>query len=138
MLVLSQHIETRHARAHFGRGSFGYFLMDRMLDVDDFLDAARRVASGGSALDPEVVTRLVAPRRADDLLAELTTREREVLRLMAEGCTNAGIAKRLWLTERTIETHVRSILSKLDLPTGSDNHRRVLAVVTYLCRAPAT
>jgi DNA-binding NarL/FixJ family response regulator len=138
VLVLSQHVETRHALALISAGgSFGYLLKDRVLDLDDFLDAARRVASGGSALDPEVVSRLVAPRRADDLLAELTTREREVLGLMAEGRTNAGIAKRLWLTERTIETHVRSILSKLDLPSGADNHRRVLAVVTYLRSAPA-
>jgi DNA-binding NarL/FixJ family response regulator len=138
VLVLSQHVETRHAVALVSTGGgFGYLLKDRVLDVDDFLDAARRVASGGSALDPEVVSRLVAPRRADDLLAELTPREREVLELMAQGRTNAGIAKRLWLTERTVETHVRSILSKLDLPTGADNHRRVLAVVTYLGSAPA-
>jgi DNA-binding NarL/FixJ family response regulator len=138
VLVLSQHVETRHAVALVSAGGgFGYLLKDRVLDVDDFLDSARRVASRGSALDPEVVSRLVAPRRADDLLAKLTAREREVLELMAEGRTNSGIAKRLWLTERTIETHVRSILSKLDLPTGADNHRRVLAVVTYLRSAPA-
>ncbi len=106
-----------------------------MLDVDDFLDAADRVCKGGSALDPEVVKQLLAPQQADDGLAELTPREREVLGLMAEGRTNAGIAKQLWLTERTVETHVSSILGKLGLTQAPDGHRRVLAVLAYL-RAP--
>jgi DNA-binding NarL/FixJ family response regulator len=132
VLVLSQHVETRHAVTLATRGGFGYLLKDRILDVDDFLEAARRVAAGGSALDPEVVATLVSPRTDDGALGELTPREREVLSLMAEGRTNAGIARRLWLTERTIETHVRSILGKLGLPASDDDHRRVLAVLAYL------
>jgi DNA-binding NarL/FixJ family response regulator len=137
VLVLSQHLDTRHAvELVAAGGGFGYLLKDRVLDVDDFLDAARRVAAGGSALDPEVVRRLVVPARERDPFAELTAREREVLDLMAEGRTNAGIARRLWLTERTVEAHVRSILAKLDLPRGADHHRRVLAVVTYLRGKP--
>ena len=100
--------------------------------MDDFLDAARRVSEGGSALDPEVVATLLSPQPSEDTLGELTAREREVLGLMAEGRTNAAIAKRLWLTERTVETHVRSILGKLGLPLSGDDHRRVLAVLAYL------
>jgi DNA-binding NarL/FixJ family response regulator len=132
VLVLSQHVETRYALELVGAGGFGYLLKHRVLDVDDFLDAARRVSEGGSALDPEVVATLLSPQPRGDTLAELTPREREVLALMAEGRTNAAIAKRLWLTERTVETHVRSILGKLGLPVSGDDHRRVLAVVTYL------
>ena len=132
VLVLSQHVETRYALELVGAGGFGYLLKHRVLDVDDFLDAARRVSEGGSALDPEVVATLLSPQPRDDTLAGLTPREREVLALMAEGRTNAAIAKRLWLTERTVETHVRSILGKLGLPVSGDDHRRVLAVLTYL------
>lgn len=133
VLVLSQHVETRHALELVAtEGGFGYLLKHRVLDVDDFLDAARRVCEGGSALDPEVVATLVSPQRHEAALDELTPREREVLALMAEGLTNAAIAKKLWLTERTVETHVRSILSKLGLPLSGDDHRRVLAVLTYL------
>jgi DNA-binding NarL/FixJ family response regulator len=133
VLMLSQHVETRHALELVrAGGGFGYLLKDRVLDVDDFLDTARRVASGGSALDPEVVATLLPAPRAADPLAELTPREREVLGLMAEGRTNAGIAARLWLTEKTIETHVRSILGKLGLPASTQDHRRVLAVLAYL------
>jgi DNA-binding NarL/FixJ family response regulator len=132
VLVLSQHVETRYALELVGAGGFGYLLKHRVLDVDDFLDAARRVSEGGSALDPEVVATLLSPQPRDDTLGELTPREREVLALMAEGRTNAAIAKRLWLTERTVETHVRSILVKLGLPVSGDDHRRVLAVLTYL------
>ena len=131
VLVLSQHVETRHAVELVSRGGFGYLLKDRVLDVDDFLDAIQRVAAGGNALDPQVVATLVSPASAGPL-AELTPREREVLDLMAEGRTNAGIARRLWLTEKTVETHVRSILAKLGLVNNADDHRRVLAVVTYL------
>ncbi len=138
VLVLSQHVETRGAVDLLaGGGGFGYLLKDRVLDVDDFLEAARRVAAGGSALDPEVVASLLAPSSRDDPLAVLSPREREVLSLMAEGRTNAAIAKRLWLTEKTVETHVRSILAKLRLPVSTEDHRRVLAVVTYLRAAPA-
>jgi DNA-binding NarL/FixJ family response regulator len=132
VLVLSQHVETRHALKLVGAGGFGYLLKHRVLDVDDFLDAAVRVSEGGSALDPEVVATLLSPQPREDTLGELTPREREVLALMAEGRTNAAIGKRLWLTERTVETHVRSILGKLGLPMSGDDHRRVLAVLTYL------
>ena len=132
VLVLSQHIETRHIVELVAGGGFGYLLKDRVLDVDDFLDAARRVAAGGSALDPQVVATLVAAPTRRSALDELTPREREVLSLMAEGRTNAGIAKRLWLTEKTVETHIRTILMKLGLPASPDDHRRVLAVLTYL------
>jgi len=132
VLVLSQHVETRHAVELASSGGFGYLLKDRVLDVDDFLDAAQRVADGGSALDPEVVATLLSPAGRKDPLAELTSREREVLGLMAEGRTNAGIARRLFLTEKTVETHVRSILGKLGLLTSDDDHRRVLAVLAHL------
>jgi DNA-binding NarL/FixJ family response regulator len=138
ILLLSQHIESRHSVDLVSRGGFGYLLKDRVLDVDDFLDALARVAAGGSALDPEVVGRLVDSNRHDSALAQLTTREREVLELMAEGRTNAGIARRLYLSERTVETHVTSILSKLALPMGEEHHRRVLAVVAFLRDAGQT
>ncbi len=131
VMLLSQHVETRHTLDLMASGGFGYLLKDRVLDVDDFLDALRRVAGGGSALDPEVVAALVSGRRGDPLAA-LSPREREVLGLMAEGRTNAGIARRLWLTDRTVETHVRSILGKLGIAASDDDHRRVLAVLAHL------
>ncbi|MEU4287850.1 response regulator transcription factor [Kribbella sp. NPDC026596] len=132
IVLLSQHVETRHSVELVATGRFGYLLKDRVLALDEFLDALDRVASGGSALDPEVVARLIGRQRADDRLAPLTPREREVLALMAEGCTNVGIGRRLFLTERTVETHVGSILAKLGLITNDEQHRRVLAVLAYL------
>jgi DNA-binding NarL/FixJ family response regulator len=131
VLVLSQHVEAAGAIGLVSRGGFGYLLKDRVLDVADFLEAAVRVARGGSALDPQVVSSLVGGGTAD-ALDVLTEREREVLSLMAEGLTNSAIARRLVLTERTVEGHVRSVLMKLDLPTGDGAHRRVLAVIAYL------
>jgi DNA-binding NarL/FixJ family response regulator len=132
IVLLSQHVETRHSVELVATGRFGYLLKDRVLAVDEFLDALDRVAAGGSALDPEVVSRLIGRRQADDRLAPLTPREHEVLALMAEGCTNVGIGRRLFLTERTVETHVGSILAKLGLLTNDEQHRRVLAVLAYL------
>jgi DNA-binding NarL/FixJ family response regulator len=131
IMLLSQHIESQYSVGLVGRGGFGYLLKDRVFDVDEFLDALRRVASGGSALDPEVVARLLTPGRGDGL-ASLTSREREVLALMAEGRTNIGIARRLWLSDRTVETHVGNIVAKLGLADSQEDHRRVLAVLTYL------
>ena len=134
IVLLSQHVETRHSVELVSSGRFGYLLKDRVLDVDDFLDALRRVAAGGSALDPEVVGRLIGNHRSGDPLATLTAREREVLAAMAEGRTNVGIARRLWLTERTVETHIGSIMAKLGLATDDESHRRVQAVLVYLGR----
>ncbi len=131
IVLLSQHLETRHSVELVTRGHFGYLLKDRVFDVDDFLDAIRRVAAGGSALDPEAVAALIT-RRHNDPLAALTSREREVLTLMAEGRTNKGIARRLWLTDRTVETHVSSIMAKLGLADTDEDHRRVLAVLAWL------
>lgn len=130
VLVLSQHVETAGAVDLVSRGGFGYLLKDRVLDVGEFLAAAERVAAGGSALDPQVVGSLIG--RSDDGLGELSEREREVLALMAEGLTNRSIAERLVLAERTVESHVRSVLGKLDLPEREGEHRRVLAVLAYL------
>jgi DNA-binding NarL/FixJ family response regulator len=132
VLVLSQHIETTHTIDLIPLAGFGYLLKDRVLEVDDFLSAAERVARGGSALDPHVVATLLSGRRGDDPLAALTDRERTVLQLMAEGLTNTGIAKRLHLSERTIEAHVRHLLTKLNMPDSEDNHRRVHAVLAHL------
>ncbi|WP_083751969.1 response regulator transcription factor [Saccharothrix sp. ALI-22-I] len=130
IVLLSQHIETRNAVELVAQGRFGYLLKDRVLDVDDFLEAVVRVASGGSALDPHVVSRMISTHR--DPLAALTARELEVLTQMAEGHTNLGIARRLWLAERTVETHVASVMSKLELTTSEEHNRRVLAVLAYL------
>jgi DNA-binding NarL/FixJ family response regulator len=131
VLVLSQHVETVHAVDLVTLGGFGYLLKDRVLDVADFLSAAERVARGGSALDPQVVATLFATATGSPLSA-LTDRERTVLELMAEGLTNTGIAKRLFLSERTVEAHVRHVLGKLDMPDGEDDHRRVRAVLAHL------
>ena len=132
IVLLSQHVETRHSIDLVSGGRVGYLLKDRVFDVDDFMDALRRVAAGGSALDPEVVATLLGPRRGDDPLALLTPRERDVLALMAEGRNNLGIARRLFLTDRTIETHIANIMAKLGLRETDEEHRRVLAVLTWL------
>jgi DNA-binding NarL/FixJ family response regulator len=131
VLMLSQHVETSHIVELVRLGGFGYMLKDRVLDVAEFLASAQRVARGGSALDPEVVVRLVSPA-GDEGLAELSDREREILALMAEGLTNTGIAKRLVVSERTVEAHVRHVLLKLGIPQSEDGHRRVLAVLAHL------
>jgi Response regulator containing a CheY-like receiver domain and an HTH DNA-binding domain len=131
VLLLSQHVESRLSVDLVAAGHFGYLLKDRVLDVRDFTAALERVATGGSALDPEVVARLMVG--GSTALTPLTTREREVLALMAEGLTNSGIAARLVLTDRTVETHVSRILHKLGLgETTTNEHRRVLAVLRYL------
>jgi DNA-binding NarL/FixJ family response regulator len=134
IVLLSQHIEVQHSVELVATGGFGYLLKDRVFDVDDFLDALRRVAAGGSALDPEVVARLLRPHPASQALRALTSREHDVLALMAEGRTNIGIARRLWLTERTVETHIKNILAKLGLTSTDEDHRRVLAVLAFLNR----
>ena len=132
IVLLSQHLETHHSVELAAAGRFGYLLKDRVFDVDDFLEALRRVVAGGTALDPEVVARLIGPGRQGDPLALLTSRERDVLALMAEGRTNVGIARALWLTDRTVETHVGSILAKLGIHDSDEDHRRVIAVLTFL------
>jgi DNA-binding NarL/FixJ family response regulator len=133
ILVLSAHAEVDHAMELMASGrAVGYLLKSRVSDVDEFLDALKRIASGGSVVDPGLIQELVAARRRNDPLALLSEREREVLALMAEGRSNAGIARRLWVTEGTVEKHVRSILAKLCLSETDDDHRRVLAVLTFL------
>jgi DNA-binding NarL/FixJ family response regulator len=133
ILVLSAHVEVDHAMELLASGrGVGYLLKSRVTDVEEFLDTLQRIAKGGSVVDPTLVAELVAARHRDDPLAELSAREREVLALMAEGRSNAGIAHRLWVTEGTVEKHVRSILTKLTLPETTDDHRRVLAVLTFL------
>ncbi|MEP7369813.1 MAG: response regulator transcription factor [Dermatophilaceae bacterium] len=131
ILLLSQHIETSHSVHLVSRGGFGYLLKDRVLDVEEFLGALERIANGGSALDPEVVARLIGAG-THTVLETLTPRERDVLTLMAQGLTNFGIAKRLWLSARTIETHVANVMAKLGLDESEDDNRRVLAVLTFL------
>jgi DNA-binding NarL/FixJ family response regulator len=133
LLILSAHVEVAHAMTLLASGrGIGYMLKSRVAELDEFLDAVRRVSRGGSVVDPALVQELVAARDVDDPLEELTRREREVLALMAEGRSNAGIGRRLWITEGTVEKHVHSILSKLRLPETDDDHRRVLAVVRFL------
>jgi DNA-binding NarL/FixJ family response regulator len=133
ILVLSAHVEVEHATELLASGhGIGYLLKTRVTDVADFVDTLERISKGASVVDPALVQELVSARRRDDPLAVLSAREQEVLMLMAEGRSNAGIARRLWVTEGTVEKHVRSILTKLDLPETGDDHRRVLAVITYL------
>jgi len=134
VLVLSQYVEVAYARELLAESAegLGYLLKDRVADVEALTDAVRRVGSGGSALDPEVVSQMLGRRRRDDPLEELTPREREVLGLMAEGRTNAAIAAELVVSERAVEKHVTGIFAKLELPASGDGHRRVLAVLRFL------
>jgi len=133
ILVLSAHVDVDHAMELLAGGqSIGYLLKSRVTDVTDFVDTVGRIANGASVVDPALVAELVTARRRDDPLAVLSTREREVLTLMAEGLSNAGIGRRIWVTEGTVEKHVRSILTKLNLPETGDDHRRVRAVIMYL------
>jgi DNA-binding NarL/FixJ family response regulator len=134
ILLLSQVVEPRHALKLFSESpeGFGYLLKDRVLEIDDFVDAVRRVARGGTAMDPEVVAQLLGRRGKAGPLDELTPREREVLGLMAEGRSNQGICRKLFLSPKTVETHVASIFLKLGLQQAPDDHRRVLAVLAFL------
>ena len=133
IVVLSAHVDVEHAMELLdsGRG-IGYLLKSRVTDGTDFVETVERVAAGASAIDPTLITELVSVHRRDDPLAVLSPREREVLQLMAEGLSNAGIGRRLWVAEGTVEKHVRSIMTKLNLADTDDDHRRVRAVVTYL------
>jgi DNA-binding NarL/FixJ family response regulator len=133
ILVLSAHVEVEQATDLLASGErSGYLLKSRVTDVDDFVETLERIVKGGSVVDPALVHELVAARRVDDPLDVLSPREREVLALMAEGRSNAGIARQLWITEGTVEKHVHSILAKLRLPSTEDDQRRVLAVITFL------
>jgi DNA-binding NarL/FixJ family response regulator len=133
IVVLSSHIDVDHAMELLAGGhAIGYLLKNRVTDVAEFVDTLERVAKGASVIDPALVQELVSVRRRDDPLAALSSREREVLTLMAEGLSNAGIGRRIWVTEGTVEKHVRSILTKLNLPETGDDHRRVRAVIMYL------
>jgi DNA-binding NarL/FixJ family response regulator len=133
IVVLSAHVEVEHAMELLASGrGIGYLLKSRVTDVAEFVETLERIAKGASVVDPALVAELVSARRRNDPLAVLSAREREVLALMAEGRSNAGIGRRLWVTEGTVEKHVRSILAKLRLPETDDDHRRVLAVVTFL------
>ena len=134
VLVLSQYVEPHHAvqLLQDGAGGVGYLLKDRVADVNEVVDAVRRVAAGGSVIDPEVVAQLVGRRRTRDPIQELTERERQVLALMAEGRSNQAIGERLFLSPKTVEAHVHSIFNRLDLHAAPDDHRRVLAVLAFL------
>jgi DNA-binding NarL/FixJ family response regulator len=133
ILVLSAHVEVEHAMELLASGrGIGYLLKSRVSDVAEFIDNLERIARGGSVVDPALVHELVVARRRNDPLAVISTRERDVLTLMAEGRSNAGIARRLWISEGTVEKHVRSILTKLSLPEADEDHRRVLAVLAFL------
>jgi DNA-binding NarL/FixJ family response regulator len=133
IVVLSAYVEAEHAVDLLSSGQrIGYLLKDRIAAVDEFIESLRRVAAGGMVIDPALVRDLVRVRQGKDPLGMLSAREREVLGLMAEGRSNAGIARQIWVAEGTVEKHVRSILTKLELPDSSDDHRRVLAVLAYL------
>ncbi len=133
ILVLSGHVQVEQATDLLASGErSGYLLKSRVTDVDEFIDSLKRIVRGGSVVDPALIQQLVAARHVDDPLDELTPRELEVLGLMAEGRSNTGIARQLWVTQATVEKHVHSILMKLPLPETDDDHRRVLAVITFL------
>jgi serine/threonine-protein kinase PknK len=133
ILVLSAYIDVHHAMELLRSGErTGYLLKRRVTDMDEFVDTLQRLVKGGSVVDPALISELVGAHRVSDPLEELSRREREVLALMAEGRSNSGIARRLWVSERTVEKHVQSILAKLGLPETTDDHRRVLAVVAFL------
>jgi DNA-binding NarL/FixJ family response regulator len=136
ILVLSQYVEERYATELIGGGAqgVGYLLKERVADVAEFVQAVRKIAAGGTVIDPEVIGQLLGRRRGGDRLEALTPREREVLGLMAEGRSNAAIARDLVVTEGAVEKHISNIFLKLDLPPAEDNHRRVMAVLTYLGR----
>jgi DNA-binding NarL/FixJ family response regulator len=138
ILVLSQHVEQLYARELLGDGGggVGYLLKDRVMNADQFVDAVRRVAAGGTAMDPEVIAKLLTRRSRDEPLGRLTPREREVLALMAEGRSNAAITQRLHLSESAVGKHTASIFAKLSLAPSDDDNRRVLAVLAYLNRSP--
>ena len=139
ILVLSAHVEVDEAMDLVATGTrIGYLLKDRVTDVENFLGTLQSIVKGGSVVDPTLVRELVGAPRAEDPLMVLTTREREVLALMAEGRSNAGIAHQLWISEGTVEKHIRSILTKLSLPETDEDHRRVLAVLTFLDQADRT
>jgi serine/threonine-protein kinase PknK len=133
ILILSAHIEVQDAMGLLASGQrSGYLLKSRVINVDDFVDTLKRLVRGASVVDPALVAELVTARHADDVLDVLSPREREVLALMAEGRSNSGIARKLWVTEGTVEKHIGNILTKLRLPETDDMHRRVLAVLTFL------
>jgi DNA-binding NarL/FixJ family response regulator len=133
ILMLSAHVDVEHTKQLLASGhGIGYLLKSRVTDVADFIDTLQRIANGASVVDPALVQELVSARRPDDPLAVLSAREQEVLALMAEGRSNVGIAHRIWVTESTVEKHVRSILTKLNLPETGHDHRRVLATITFL------
>ena len=133
IMVLSNHVDVEHAMDLLASGKrSGYLLKSHVTDIDDFVDALNRILRGGAAVDPALIAELVAARRVDDPLAVLSPREREVLSLMAEGRSNIGISRQLWVSEATVQKHVHSIFMKLRLPEAEDDHRRVLAVLTFL------
>ncbi|MFD3482042.1 MULTISPECIES: response regulator transcription factor [unclassified Streptomyces] len=136
VLVLSQHVEQLYARELLadGNGGIGYLLKDRVFDADQFIDAVRRVAAGGTAMDPQVIQQLLSRRAQDKPIGQLTPREREVMELMAQGRSNAAIASQLVVTERAVSKHTSNIFGKLGLPVSDDDNRRVLAVIAYLDR----
>ncbi|MFE5245261.1 MULTISPECIES: LuxR C-terminal-related transcriptional regulator [unclassified Streptomyces] len=136
VLVLSQHVEQLYARELLadGNGGIGYLLKDRVFDADQFIDAVRRVAGGGTAMDPQVISQLLSRRSADKPMGGLTPREREVMELMAQGRSNGAIASQMVITERAVAKHTSNIFGKLDLPPSDDDNRRVLAVLAYLDR----